>query len=216
MSGARTSIWGLAVLGFWVMLLANVVLVVYAGLQFAQSRPDYFARAWPTFSRTLSGGNLTLYQWLAGIGGAGLICGAAAVARMRWRQVCEFPAHRKLLSTLAACAILTLPMGVVHYFHVVINLRVSGPVHMLLSYVFFFGMTLLIIVDTSCSAAMRPAAGAPSGTSRLHRRIGVGVLGSGLAFWLLFLCGDRLGRARAGVRHPVRGAGARVFSYENG
>ena len=40
MSGARTSIWGLAVLGFWVMLLANVVLVVYAGLLSKQGRLD--------------------------------------------------------------------------------------------------------------------------------------------------------------------------------
>ena len=63
--------WRAAALGFWVMALCNAVLLAYAWGYFAVLRPDYFADAWPTFSRALSIGDVRSYAWLAAGAGAG-------------------------------------------------------------------------------------------------------------------------------------------------
>jgi multidrug efflux pump subunit AcrA (membrane-fusion protein) len=198
--------WRVAVLGFVVLPVANIVLVGYAWLTFVRFHSDFFDRAWPTFSRVLTSGDLTVYKWLAAVGGAGLAFGAAAAAVMRWQQMREFPECRRLLATLAASAVIAALMGVVHYFHVVVNLLVSGSVHMLLSYIFFFGMTLAITVDTFCSGAMRRMHAGPDipCTSRVHRRLGISVLACGVVFLATYLLKDVAG-------NPWRAQTQKVF-----
>ena len=191
-SGLLASFWRVAVLGFVVLALANLALIAYAQFTFSVLHPEFAARAWPTFSRALSVGDLVSYGWLAGAGGAGLFAGAAAVAAMRFNQARQVPARRRLLLALAAASAVAALLGIVHYFLVTVSLRVNGPVHMALSYVYFFGMTLLILVDTVCAYTLaRAARDQPTlMLTHMQRRAGWAVLAGGVAFLVTFALKD--------------------------
>jgi hypothetical protein len=125
--------------GFVALAGANALLLLYAWPSFALTEPGALDGDWPTFSRALTIGNAELYAALAAIAGAGLFVAAGALAAMRIFE-------RRWI--LAACAAFAAALGVVHYFHVTITLTSNLGQHMVLSYLFFFGMSGVIIVDS--------------------------------------------------------------------
>ncbi len=143
--------WRVAALGLAALVLFNGLLLSFAWIGFALARPEYFEEGWPTFSRALTIGDLRLYRWLAGLAGAGLLFGAAAVAVMNWQRARAHPQARGALTLMALGAALASALGLVHYFHVAVTLSMNNNMHMLLSYTFFFGMSAMILVDHFCS-----------------------------------------------------------------
>src|SRR5260221_10699911 len=128
----------LAALGFVVLAAADALLLLYAWTSFALTEPGALRGEWPTFSRALTLGDAHLYALLAAISGAGLLVAPTALAAMRLEQR-RWP--------LAACGAVAAALGIVHYFHVTITLTSNLGRHMALSYLFFFGMSGVIIAD---------------------------------------------------------------------
>jgi hypothetical protein len=181
-----------AAFGFAVLAFFNAAMLGNAWLGYALHHPDFLRDTWPTFSRALSSGNTELNALLAGIGGAGLFAGSLALAAMQWQRARQWPRARGVLIAMGVMAACSALLGIVHYFHVAITLEINNRLHMLLSYTFFFGMSGLIIVDLFChlSLARLPAPEAPARLTRLHRAIGMGVLGDGAVFLLTYVLKD--------------------------
>jgi len=198
--------WRAAALGLGALALFNGLLLSLAWIGFAQARPDYFAEGWPTFSRALTIGDLRLYRWLAGLAGAGLCAGAGAVAVMNWERSRSYPQARGTLTLMALCAALASVLGVVHYFHVAITLSMNTDLHMRLSYLFFFGMSVAVLTDHFCSlriARLLPA-DAFDELLRVRHACGFGVFAVGAVFLLSYVLKDVL-------PNPWDGAAQRVF-----
>ena len=161
-------------LGFVVLAAADALLLLYAWQSFALTEPGALEGEWPTFSRALTIGNAELYAALAATAGAGLLVAAGALAAMRI-------AERRW--TLAACAAFAAALGVVHYFHVTITLTSNLGQHMALSYLFFFGMSGVIIVDVLLAVRLGLA-------SRAQRVTGISVLVTSAAFLATYTLKD--------------------------
>jgi hypothetical protein len=184
--------WRFSALGLGAVALFNGVLLGQAWLGFSLARPEYFNEAWPTFSRALTIGNLTLYRWLAGMAGAGLLAGAAALAVMHYQRSRAQPRARGTLTIMALGAALASALGIVHYFHVAITLNVDLDGHMQLSYLFFFGMSGVIATDWFCArrlAHLLPPE-ALDRLLRLRHACGVSVFGASAVFLLTYVLKD--------------------------
>jgi hypothetical protein len=184
--------WRTAALGFGVLALFNGLLLSHAWLGFAQARPDYFDEGWPTFSRALTIGDLQLYRLLAGVAGGGLLAGAAALAVMQWQRAREHPLARGTLRVMALGAAVASMLGIVHYFHVAITLSMNNDVHMAMSYLFFFGMSFMILVDLVCAVRIRrrlPPAAVDRQASPRHA-CGVTLCVVGIVFLITYVLKD--------------------------
>jgi hypothetical protein len=160
--------------GFVLLAAADALLLLYAWPSFALTEPGALEGEWPTFSRALTVGNAELYAALAAIAGAGLLVAASALAVMRI-------AERHWI--LAGCGAFAAALGVVHYFHVTITLTGNLGRHMALSYLFFFGMSGVIIVDVLLAIRLGLA-------SRAQRTTGIGVLAISAAFLATYALKD--------------------------
>ena len=188
------SFWYRMILGMYVLTTANAILLGYAWSNFALSNPQYFADAWPTFSRALTFGPLEKYKLLAAIAGAGLFFGAASLAVMRWQQSQMVDAYPWLHRMRVLPVGLAAPLGIVHYYHVVIRLNANTDLHMLMSYIFFFGMSFVIIADLFCSLyvekRLHRARGEVIRRLSVQHKIGVGVMLDCIVFLVTFILKD--------------------------
>ncbi len=187
----RASIWHAGALGMYVLAGFNAVLLVSAWIQFALEQPDYFREAWPTFSRALASGDAWSHRWLAAIAGAGLLAGGLSLAVMRWRQARQMRTDAGLMRILALLAVFSGGLGIVHYFHVAISLSVNNGMHMAMSYLFFFGMSFLILFDLLSRPRLDAALASPQARQRpAHRKVGRALVGSALLFLLTYVLKD--------------------------
>ena len=175
----------------YVLAVFNAVLLVSAWIRFALDQPDYFREAWPTFSRALANGNPWPYEWLAGIAGAGLLVGGISLAVMRWRHARRMRREAGLMRAMALLAGLAGCLGIVHYFHVAISLNVDNHMHMAMSYLFFFGMSFLILFDLLSRPRLDAALARPEARqTRAHRKVGVALVTGALLFLLTYVLKD--------------------------
>jgi HlyD family secretion protein len=178
----------------YVLAAANAVLLLYAWSNFALTQPEYFTDAWPTFSRALTLDTRQQFGLLAGVAGAGLFCGALAIAVMRWDQARTLQKGKSAGIIWAIAVAAAAPLGIVHYFHVVVRLHEDNDLHMLLSYTFFFGMTFVIVADMWCrhrlTASARKGRPPAPDVSAVHINTGHGVAVSAIVFLTAFLLKD--------------------------
>lgn len=185
------SVFHLGALGMWVLAGFNAVLLVGAWIAFAIEQPEYFSHSWPTFSRALSSGDPIWHGWLAGIAGLGLLAGGLSLAAMRWRQAATMRRDAGLMRLLAVAGLVAGGLGIVHFLHVVISLRVDNDLHMAMSYTFFFGMTFLILFDLLCRPRLDATLEQPElAQSSAHRLTGFSLLGVAILFLLTFVLKD--------------------------
>lgn len=185
---ASARAWTTASICLRVMAVSNAMLLGYVHLLFAISHPDYYSQAWPSFSRALSDADLTVYRWLAAAAAVCQVIGGAAVAFLHLRQAPRSPTPRVSLAVTWAWGIAGA-LGIVHYLHMTIV--VNTGVHTILSYVYFFGMSLFVMTDAISTAATSAAHGG-SRSSRLHAEQGVaaGIVVSGLIFLVTYFLKD--------------------------
>lgn len=184
-AGARA--WNLATVSLRAMAVANALLLGYVHLLFAASNPDYYSQAWPSFSRALSDANVMFYGWIAAVAGVCQIIGGSTVAWLHRRQARSSPAPRaSLILTLAWS--LAAALGIVHYLHMTIV--VNTPVHTVLSYVFFFGMTFFVVTDALATAAMRRTAQPAGELPNAPWRTAAVIVSCGLIFLVTFFVKD--------------------------
>jgi hypothetical protein len=193
-TGARgIALFGsLATLGFGTLTLFNAYLLSNAWIPLVLAQSGPMQGNWPTFSRALSSGDVVRDDALAAIAGAGLFVGALIVAVMRWQQSQQAKADRVVRAVMALLFAFAALLGIVHYFHVAITLDIDDRRHMLMSYLFFFGMSAVIIGDLCCNlvlSRMLPA-GTDSAYTPLHRATGAAVLGASAVFLLTFILKD--------------------------
>lgn len=181
--------WKTAAICLRMMAIFNALLLGYVHLLFAMSHPDYYTQAWPSFSRALSDADLTIYRWFAAAAAVSQVVGCAAVAYLHLRQARGTPIRGTLLAAALAWS-LASALGIVHYLHMTIV--VNSAMHMLLSYVFFFGMTIFVVADAASTATIR-ARIAPvhsSGLVRGAQGVAAGVVASGLVFLVTYFLKD--------------------------
>lgn len=185
--------WSRAALGFVVLAAFDAVLLGYAWIHFAESKPEYFASEWPTFSRVLTLQTI-LYPWLAAIGGAGLFAGGCALAAMQLSRARAAPRGRGALLGMAGAGMLAAPLGIVHFFHMSITLSADLEMHMALSYTFFIGMTSVIALDAVSSMLVRRAgvddAVVTPRRVHVHGRVGLAAVASALLFLATYILKD--------------------------
>jgi HlyD family secretion protein len=187
----RAGIWNTAALGMYVLAGFNAVLLVSAWIQFALQQPAYFQEALPTFSRTLAGGDAWSHRWLAAIAGAGLMAGGLSLAVMRWELARRMPRDAGLMRAKAVLAVFAGCLGIVHYFHVAISLSVDNRMHMTMSYLFFFGMSFLILFDLLIRIRLDAMLAQPQARqSPAHRKTGFALLAVAVLFLLTYVLKD--------------------------
>lgn len=181
--------WKTASISLRLMAVSNALLLGYVHLLFANAHPDYYSQAWPSFSRALSDADVTVYRWLAAAAAVCQVIGGTAVAFLHRRQARGSPTPRASLAITWAWG-MAAALGIVHYLHMTIVVNTS--VHTILSYVFFFGMTLFVIADAVSMAAIRAAHGADGvkGMPHAAQAVAVGVFASGLIFLVTYFLKD--------------------------
>jgi hypothetical protein len=181
--------WITASLSLRVMAVSNALLLGYVHLLFANSHPDYYSHAWPSFSRALSEADVTVYRWIAAVAAVFHVISGTAVAFLHLRLAHDSPTPRALLVSAWAWGIAGA-LGIVHYLH--LTIVVNTPVHTNLSYVFFFGMTLFVVVDAVSAAARRVAHGQSGldGLQRAAQAVAVWLVAIGLIFLATFFLKD--------------------------
>lgn len=181
--------WNTAAISLRVMALANALLLGYVHLLFAASHPDYYSQAWPSFSRALSDADVLFYGWIAAAAAACQVIGCSAVAYLHRRQARGSPRPGASLA-LTLAWIAAAALGIVHYLHMTIV--VNSGAHMVLSYVFFFGMTCFVVADAAATAVMRRALVQARSDRLPHaaRGVAVGVVASGLVFLVTYFLKD--------------------------
>jgi hypothetical protein len=178
--------WQTAAVCLRVMAVSNALLLGYVHLLFAVAHPDYYSQAWPSFSRALSDADLTIYRWIAAAAAACQVIGCAAVASLHQRQARGSPTAGAFFALTIAWS-LASALGIVHYLHMTIV--VDSAAHMVLSYVFFFGMSLFVVADAFASA--RTGVGdAPAGPRRAAHGVALAIVASGLTFLVTYFLKD--------------------------
>lgn len=182
--------------GYVLLSLFNAILFIWVEIDFAGRYPNYVRdEGWPTISRALAHADKDIITLLALMAAPGLLLGGVGSMRIHWSlwRSGALPGWRGLAgaaNTLWA-AVLCLP----YFFMVTITLSDHNALHMLFSYIFFFGMSVVILFDAfvvvpwrMAHAASQP--GDAAGNARLwvwQRRSGWALLGAATAFLSLYL-----------------------------
>lgn len=134
--------------GYAILAASCVLLFGFAEIQFARHYPDYhLTEGWPTVSRALAHADPSIVDPLALVAALGLLFGAVASfvtfrLLVRGRQMGLM--HALAYPAIAVCAaLLALPL----YLMVTITLSDDNHGHMMASYAFFFGMSIVILAD---------------------------------------------------------------------
>lgn len=185
--------------GYVVLSLANLVLFVWVEIDFARSFPHYTqTEGWPTISRALAHADKDIITALALLAAPGLLLGglgSGIIHAALWRAgaLQGWRAAGSLANTVVASL-----LSLAYFFMVTITLSDDNRLHMLFSYLFFFGMTFVILFDgfVTVPARLRHVdrhPGEPAANLRLMRwqvRSGRVVLGCGVAFLVLYILKD--------------------------
>jgi hypothetical protein len=183
---ANARAWQTAAVCLRLMAASNALLLGYVHLLFAVAHPDYYSQAWPSFSRALSDADLTIYRWIAAAAAACQVIGGTAVASLHQRQARGSATPGAYLALTLAWSF-AAALGIVHYLHMTIV--VDSAAHMILSYVFFFGMTFFVIADVLASARtrIRDASASPR---RAASGVALTIVASGLTFLVTYFLKD--------------------------